>query len=287
MDYLVIKVKSGDAPGLEEELASYEIDGVEILNPQDRMYYDSAWEEDEAPGRQLGDEAVFKIYAQRATLEELTEHFSQFILQHHYEKSEEKDWNALWAQQFKGIKAGKIFVRPPWVDKIEDYTDIIIEPGMAFGTGSHETTILSLIALADYLKPEDSVYDVGTGSGILAILAKKLGAAFVEGIEIDEKALENSRLNTKLNKVNISFSQGDLLKNCDKKSDLIVANILPPILKRMRMDAHRLLKPQGILLLSGILEKRVEEVLEEYGKGFSLIENRSLGQWHVLILQRQ
>lgn len=287
MDYLVIRVKSSQALVLEEELASYNIDGVEILNPQDRMYYESIWEEDEAPGIPLGKEALFKIYGDKNTLQEIIQHFSGLILQHHYESSEEKDWNELWALQFTGIQAGNIFVRPPWIDKKEGYIDIIIEPGMAFGTGSHETTILSLVALSDYLKPQAYVYDVGTGSGILAILAKKLGAQFVQGIEIDEKALENARLNAQLNQVDIFFSQGDLLKNCDKKADLIVANILPPILKRMKEDAYHLLKAGGILLLSGILGKRVEEIMEVYDEGFLLKENRSLDQWHVLILEKK
>lgn len=287
MDHLVIKVSSTQALLLEEELATYQIDGVEILNPQDRMYYESSWEEDEAPGIPLGEEAIFKIYADKNTLEEIIQHFSSLILQHHFETSQEKDWNKLWALQFKGIEAGNIFVRPPWIDKKKGYIDIIIEPGMAFGTGSHETTILSLMALSDYLKPQAYVYDVGTGSGILAILAKKLGALFVQGIEIDEKALENARLNAGLNEVDIFFSQGDLLKSCEKKADLIVANILPPILKRMKEEAYTLLKPRGILILSGILEKRVEEIMEIYGDGFLLKENRSMGQWHVLILEKK
>ncbi|HZK09600.1 MAG TPA: 50S ribosomal protein L11 methyltransferase, partial [Clostridia bacterium] len=286
LEYLIIKVKSKNAEKLEEELSFYKIDGLEILNPQDRMYYESSWQEDEAPDQPLGEEAVLKIYGEKKELQNIVHSYRDIILLHSYEKNEDKDWNALWALQFKGIKQGDIFVRPPWIDKKENYIDLIIEPGMGFGTGSHETTLLSLGALRDYLKPKAYVYDVGTGSGILAILAKKLEASFVHAIEIDEMALKNARVNAELNNLDIYFSQGDLLSNCQYRADLIVANILPPILKRMKDDAYNLLNPGGILLLSGILDKRVEEVLEVYGRDFILKENRSMGQWHVLILEK-
>lgn len=287
MEHLVIRVASSDAPRLEEEVAAFEIGGVEILNPQDSMYYESTWEEDEAPNKPEGRDAVLKIYGEKVVLDQLRDHFSEIILQARYEKSEEKDWNALWAQQFTGIEAGNIFVRPPWIDKKENFIDLVIEPGMAFGTGSHETTLLSLRALADYMKAGFCVYDVGTGSGILAILAKVMGAADVYGIEIDAKALENARLNARLNGVAPHFSQGDLLRGCTKKADLIVANILPPVLKRMKEDAYALLKDKGILLLSGILDIRVQEIMDVYGDSFTLIDNRSMGQWHVLILEKR
>lgn len=287
MEYLIIKVKASYAASLEESLSFFDLDGIEIVNPQDSMYYNADWDEDEAPDLDGGDEALFKIYGKKDELLRLIEEYRNLILGYDFEEVVEKDWNQLWAQQFMGIEKGKLFIRPPWIDKKEGKLDVIIEPGMAFGTGSHETTLLCLGALLDYVKPGDSLYDVGTGSGILAVVAKILGAGFVKGIEIDEGALKNARLNASLNKQEILFSQGDLLKGNDRKAHIIVANILPSILVNLKEDAQRLLLDSGILILSGILDKRVEELLDFYSDAFSLRENKSMGQWHVLVLEKK
>lgn len=287
MKYLVISINPQHAHKLEEELALFDIEGMEILNPQDSIYYQSLWDEDEAPNVELGSEAIFKIFGSIGELEKIVENYRDFILKWDFEELIEKDWNEIWASQFKGIEVAGIFVRPPWLEAKEGLMDVIIEPGMAFGTGSHETTLLCLEGLLDVIKEGVTVYDVGTGSGILAIVAKLKGAGYVRGIEIDEKALDNARLNRELNKVDVEFSQGNLLRGLDKKADIIVANILPTILKKMKKDASKLLVEGGHLILSGILDKRVEEVLSDYSQDFKLVDNRSMGQWHVLILERQ
>lgn len=287
MEYLVIKVKSQEARRLEEELALFELDGLEILNPQDSMYYRSSWDVDEAPPAQEGDEAILKIYGDKKELARLEEHYKDLILEVAYEEVEKKDWNELWAQQFTGIELEGVFVRPPWLDKKEGLLDVIIEPGMAFGTGSHETTLLCLGGLIDYMKKGYRVIDVGTGSGILAIVAKLMGASYALGTEIDESALKNALLNKELNKVEVDFKEGDLLKGIDQKANIIVANILPTILKDMKEDAYRLLEDQGILMLSGILDKRVDDLVEFYSDSFKLLDNRSMGLWHLLIMERR
>ena len=287
MKYLVISTKSQHAQRLEEELALFDIEGVEILNPQDSIYYQSLWDEDEAPSVELGNEAIFKIFGSKEELDRIVENYKELILKWDFEELIEKDWNEIWASQFKGIEVAGLFVRPPWLEARAGLMDVIIEPGMAFGTGSHETTILCIGALLDFLKEGATVYDVGTGSGILAIVAMLQGAGYVKGIEIDEMALENARLNRELNSVDVDFSQGDLLKGLDRKADLIVANILPTILKNMKEDALELLVEGGHLILSGILDKRVDEVLDDYSQGLKLVDNRSMGQWHVLILEKQ
>ncbi len=287
MRYLIIKVKIANAMDLEENLASFDLEGIEILNPQDSMYYQSSWDVDEAPDRKEGDEAIFKIYGDMQELQRVVDRYEKIIINHVFEEIVEKDWNELWAQQFQGIDLGQVFIRPPWIDRKEGRLDVIIDPGMAFGTGSHETTMLCLGALMDYLKAGDDLYDVGTGSGILAILAKILGAGYVKAIEIDEGALANARHNASLNNVDIDFSQADLLKDSYRKADIVVANILPNVLRAMKEDAKKLLVDSGTLILSGILEKRVDELVEFYSDYFELRENRQMGQWHVLILVKK
>lgn len=287
MKRLIIEIEPKRAKQVEEVLALYEIEGMEILNPLEDSYDDPLWQEDEAPVAPKGDLAIFKIYAEEDVFQRIIQEQKELVLQHRIEEVVEQDWNQLWAQQFPGIETSKVFIRPPWVEKKEDKVDLIIEPGMAFGTGSHETTLLCIEVLEDYLQAEDVVIDVGTGSGILAILSKKLGASNVYARELDEKALENANVNARLNDTEIDFSHGDLLQGMEVSANLIVANILPPILVRMVEDAARLLVDEGILILSGILDKRVDELLLAYGNAFDLVEKRSQGEWVVLVLRKQ
>lgn len=287
MKRLIIEIEPKRAKQVEEVLALYEIEGMEIHNPEEEIYDDPLWEEDEAPTPPEGDLAIFKIYAEEKVFRQILEEQKDLYLQSHLEEIIEEDWNKLWAEQFPGIETTRLFIRPPWVEKKEDKVDLVIEPGMAFGTGSHETTLLCIEVLEDYLKERDVVIDVGTGSGILAILSKKLGAFNVYARELDEKALENAKVNARLNDAEIDFSHGDLLRGMEVKANLIVANILPPILVRMVEDAARLLVGEGILILSGILDKRVDELLLAYGNAFDLVEKRSQGEWVVLVLRKQ
>ena len=287
MNQLVLQVPLEDALILEERLALYDLDGLEIINPQDQLYTDPLWEEDEAPLPPKLDEAVIKVFESDDVFESILQHEQKLFSSFRYEEVIEKDWNDLWAKQFPGVETERIFIRPPWVERREDKIDLIIDPGMAFGTGSHETTLLCVKVLEEYLKQDDLVIDVGTGSGILAILSKKLGAKKVFARELDEKALENAKINAELNNTQILLSHGDLLQGFTEKVDLIVANILPPILVRMVDDAAKLLDQRKTLILSGILDKRAAELLESYGTHFELLERRSQGEWVVLVLRRK
>lgn len=287
MKQLVLQVPLEHALALEEQLALYDLEGLEIINPQDRLYTDPLWEEDEAPPPPKLDEAIIKVFASDDVFESILQHEQRLFSSFRHEEVIEKDWNDLWAKRFPGVETEKIFIRPPWVEGREDKIDLIIDPGMAFGTGSHETTLLCVEVLEDYLKEDDLVIDVGTGSGILAILSKKLGAKKVFARELDEKALENAKINAELNDTQVLFSHGDLLQGFTEKVDLIVGNILPVILVRMVEDAAKLLDEGKILILSGILDKRVAELLECYGGYFELLEQRSQGEWVVLVLRRK
>lgn len=287
MKTLILEVPFENAQQLEESLAFYEIEGVEIINPRDCSYNHLLWQEDEAPTPLERNDALFKIYAEERIFTAILKDLQHLYAQSRMDDIEDKDWNQLWADQFPGVEMKRVFIRPPWVEKKKDKLDLIIEPGMAFGTGSHETTLLCMEILEEYVQPGDDLIDVGTGSGILAILAKKLGAKNVYARELDETALENAILNAELNQTEIRFSHGDLLTGFEHHVQVMVANILPPILVRMVEDAARLLDGKGILILSGILEKRVPELLASYGRFFDLLEERVQGEWVVLVLKRK
>jgi ribosomal protein L11 methyltransferase len=182
----------------------------------------------------------------------------------------EQDWGENWKRFFKPFKVGSRFViKPPWSKTRLKKGQIAIDitPGMAFGTGTHATTKLCIQALEARLRKGFSVLDVGTGSGILSIVAAQLGAGKVWGLDIDSVALENARENVKRNRVSdiVKFRKGRI-GDIQKKFDVVVANIDFKNLKRMRWPLIRRLKDRGFLILSGILEGEGDMLCQHYLK---------------------
>lgn len=193
-----------------------------------------------------------------------------------YEPILEQNWMEAWKQHYRPLVIGKrLLIVPAW----EQPTDasrvaIRIEPGMAFGTGVHPTTQLCLQLLEDYVKPGDSVIDIGCGSAILAIAAMRLGAAQAVAVDIDEQALGNAKLNAELNQVEIEIGQGSVAEVLAgeyklRTANVVFANILAPVLVRL-LDAGmaQLMAPDGVLILSGVLDEQAESLaatIEKHG----------------------
>jgi ribosomal protein L11 methyltransferase len=197
-----------------------------------------------------------------------------------YSFQEEINWVDAWKQHYQPIEVGrKLIVVPAWLDsETEDRTAVKINPGMAFGTGTHPTTHLCLEMVEDYLQPE--VIDVGCGSGILSIAALKLGAKRALGVDIDPEALPSARENAVLNGVQdrLELGVGSLVEiragafSMDK-APLVLANILAPVLvKLLEEGLAEILAPGGILVMAGILEDQWRGVGEYAYKGISLQE---------------
>jgi len=181
----------------------------------------------------------------------------------------EQDWGENWKRLFKPVHVTSRFVvKPPW-SKIRlkgGQIPIDITPGMAFGTGTHATTILCIQALEERLQKKGlSILDVGTGSGILSIIAAKLGAKVVWGIDIDGVAVENARENVENNHVSdiVRIRKGSI-GHLQKKFDMIVANIDLKSLERLRIPLLRHSKKQGFLILSGILVEEKDRIRQHY-----------------------
>lgn len=206
----------------------------------------------------------------------------------------EQDWGENWKKFFKPHRVGSRFVvKPPWarVRLKKDEIPIEINPGMAFGTGTHATTQLCLKALEKRLKKRGlSVLDAGTGSGILSIAACRLGASEVWGIDIDRIAVKNARENVTHNEVSdrVRIRQGSI-GSISKKFDLVVANLDVKSLKRTRRALIRHLKKYGMLILSGVLEKEEERVRQYYnGTGLlEWIETDREGEWVCLTFKKR
>ncbi|MBQ7314605.1 MAG: 50S ribosomal protein L11 methyltransferase [Clostridia bacterium] len=209
-----------------------------------------------------------------------------------YEGMNEDDWAESWKQYYKPIPLGRVTVVPAWEDYEAKEGEVIVrmDPGMAFGTGTHETTRLVLLLLQDELKGGERVLDVGTGSGILSICASKLGAASCHAYDIDPVAVKVARDNAQADGCdNITVGVSDLLRDVDLSGgafDICVANIVADIILRMLPDIHRYLKPGAPLILSGIIEPRADEVREALrANGFRIDREQTENDW-VAILAR-
>lgn len=204
----------------------------------------------------------------------------------------EQDWADSWKQYYKPIKIGKRLVVVPMWEKYDAQNGEIIvkmDPGMAFGTGTHETTRLCATLLESYVDNNSVMLDVGTGSGILAICASKLGAKECYAYDIDPVAVRVARENVKDNDVsNIECEVSDLLKDVSpKKYDVITANIVADIIIRMLPDIGKFMHEKTVLVISGIIDERCEDVYASINKnGFKIIEEIHENGWCAISLMK-
>ncbi|MDP4550332.1 50S ribosomal protein L11 methyltransferase [Alkalihalobacillus macyae] len=205
----------------------------------------------------------------------------------------EEEWATAWKKYYKPVKISeRITITPTWEEYTPVNTDEIIielDPGMAFGTGTHPTTVLCVQALEKIIQPGQRVIDVGTGSGVLSIAAASLGADSVDALDLDEVAVKSARLNTKLNKVHskIQVSQNNLLDNIQEQYDVIVANLLSEIIIRFTDDVAKVLKPGGAFITSGIITAKKDEVKQSIiEQGLEIEETLQMEDWVAFIARK-
>lgn len=201
----------------------------------------------------------------------------------------EKDWAHAWKKYYKPKKVGeKIVIKPTWEDYEEEDGDLIIEldPGMAFGTGTHETTIMCIRELEKYVTEDVTVFDVGCGTGVLSVAAAKLGAKKVIGVDLDPVSVKVSNENIAINNVEnrIDIREGNLLDVIDQEADIIVANIIAEIIAKLSEDIPRFLKGNGIFISSGIILDKIPMVQEALiNQGLDIVETIELGEWACIV----
>ena len=209
--------------------------------------------------------------------------------------SDDSGWKDKWKENFKPVKVTeKIVVKPTWEEYDAKAGELVLEidPGMAFGTGTHETTSLCMKLLEKYLKekPDAKILDVGCGSGILAISGALLGCSDVLGIEIDPDAVRVAGENVELNGVSdrVKIRQGDLTKGIDYSADIAVANLMHNLVIELSPDAYRHLGEGGIYISSGILLEKKDVVAEAVvNAGFDIIEIPEDGEWCAIAARRK
>ncbi len=195
---------------------------------------------------------------------------------------DDSDWKDNWKQFYKPIVIDNLVVCPAWEQYETDKKLLKIDPGMAFGTGSHETTSLCLEFLQTVDLENSRVLDVGCGSGILSQAAVLLGAPFATGCDIDEAAVTCAKANASLNNLTdkTEYFAGDLLDNVDGKYEIVVANIVADIVMMLTSDISKVIKPDGIYISSGIISERAPEVIACIEKhGFEVLEIRERRGW--------
>ncbi len=207
----------------------------------------------------------------------------------------EEEWATAWKKYYNPVKISERFtIVPTWeIYSPVSSDELIIEldPGMAFGTGTHPTTVMCIQALERTVRPGDRVIDVGTGSGVLSIAAAMLDAEDVRAYDLDEVAVTQARLNTKLNKVHniVTVNQNNLLDGVEENSaNVIVANILAEVILRFTDDAAKVLKPGGSFIASGIIQPKKDQVKEALcTSGFEITETILMEDWVALIAKKR
>lgn len=209
-----------------------------------------------------------------------------------YEYAEE-DYQNSWKKYLYPEKVSEKFVvKPTWREYEPEENELVIEldPGRAFGTGSHPTTSLCLKIMEENIQPGNSVIDVGTGSGILMIAAEKLGATDIYGTDIDELAVEATKENLELNKISSDTAEvylGDLISVVkDKQFDVVVANILADVILLLLKDIFKVVKKDGLIIFSGIIEDKLPEIVKQVEeKGLEILEIKRDKEWRALLIK--
>ncbi|MBR0463278.1 MAG: 50S ribosomal protein L11 methyltransferase [Clostridia bacterium] len=207
-------------------------------------------------------------------------------------RQSDEDWAENWKSEYKPFRLGEHFViKPTWEDYDRQPGDRIIDidPGMAFGSGTHETTGLCTMLIEKYVRPGQSVCDVGTGTGILAMAAALMGAHPVKASDIDPMAVRVARENVALNGLDgvVEVAEGDLLSVVDEPFDCIVANIIADVIVAMARGAFDHLKPGGLFICSGIATERRAEVESALSRaGFDAPEVHTRGEWVAMAARR-
>lgn len=227
--------------------------------------------------------ARLKLKMLSEKLEELSE-TEEMIFTVYTNECDENEWKDEWKKYFHTTKiTDKIVIKPSWEDYTpsEGETVIKIDPGMAFGTGTHETTSLCIKMLEKYAQGKKNLLDIGCGSGILMIVGAKLGAEKVDGIDIDPAVESVAKENLEDNEIdNFSVVIGNLVDDTDKKYDIVVSNILADTLMALLDDIEKVLEPGALVIFSGILKTRKHEILEKTEKhNFEQIDEKEENGW--------
>lgn len=279
------------------------IEDPELINSYRRS---GNWDYCDIPEETDTETVVIKAYL--PVDDELDDKLKEFerrvdeLIAHHINKGkgqidwrevQEEDWATSWKNYFHPIAVGqRVVIKPSWEEYAQAPDEIVIEldPGMAFGTGTHHTTAMCIRCLEQVIQAGDIVFDVGTGSGILAVAAAKLGAAHVQAVDLDGVAVRVAQENIILNQVEtkITLAQGDLLTGVDGRANVIVANIIADVIIRLLPDVPARLADGGVFIGSGIIADRLGDVTEAImANGLVVDKIVEEGGWAAVVARKE
>lgn len=289
---------------ISEILFSHGAGGIEIMDPKDYQFQEKSptdWDfvEEEVLNKGNGtDVHIYTYFSEEKDFDKIISEVKDKILslrdigidigkgEFITEEVNENDWANNWKQYYKPFKVGeKIVVVPTWEDYdiSDDEIKVELDPGMAFGTGTHETTSMCIEIIEKHDISDKEIIDIGTGSGILAICAGKLGAKSVTATDLDEVAVSAAKSNIKLNNLEekISVYHGNLADDIDvSEADIVVSNIIAEIIMVLSEDIPKILKKDGIFIASGIIKDKRDQVLDKLKTdGFEILNVMERGEW--------
>lgn len=277
-----------DIPDPTKPHGIWEIIDPKLLDsmPEDVLVH--AWF---APDEKLNDH-LRALQGQMTELKALLPNFDLGTLQLDTFNVHDEDWSEVWKRFYKPFRAGKrLVVKPTWESYEAQPDDLVMEidPGMAFGSGTHETTGMCMELLEEALRPGDRVMDVGTGSGILAIGAAMLGAQEVLAVDIDPDAVKVAWENIAQNHLTgrIRAVQGNLLEGIDGVCEVCVANIIADIICLFAAPLNEHIVPGGLFICSGIIKEREQDVMNAlHAADYTVLEVRRKGEWVAMLCRR-
>jgi ribosomal protein L11 methyltransferase len=302
---LKIKTTSEATEAISNILIELGCEGVAVEDPNDPIFgegYEGDWDyfnREEMTFEYEG--ALIKTYVEDTGMAELIQSISARIEELStcgldyapgtIETTEifESDWANEWKKYYKPTKIGKyIVIKPSWEAYEAEQGELIIEidPGSAFGSGTHETTSMCIEQLDKRVKPETTVFDIGCGSGILAIAAAKLGANDVTAVDLDLAAIEASNENVLLNHVEnqVKVLHGNLMDVVNGKADIVVANIIADIICLLSETIHQFLHQDSVFIASGIINTKIPQVLATLeANQLEVIEVVEKGEWAAIV----
>lgn len=216
-------------------------------------------------------------------VEEFAKRLSKDVQTNLTKKSNE-DWINKYKNSVKPIEVGKFYIHPSWVEEKQNFTNITIDPALAFGSGHHESTNSCLLMIEEYVKNSNDVLDVGCGSGILSIASAKLGAN-VDSCDTDEQAVQSTKENARLNDCKLNDTWIGSIANINKNYDIIIANIIADVLIILEKDLKRNLKQGGILILSGILDKYEDKIMQNF-KNLEHLQTLAKNEWRTITFKK-
>ncbi len=301
---VTIITSSEAVEAVSEMLNSTGVSGVSILDPADMIYrrdHTTDWDYFDETIINTNNEVVVKGYYKKD--DKFYDNFEKIkigvnnLTEFGLDKGlgtvtmndvKEEDWENNWKQYYKPTKVGeKVVIKPIWEEYNKRSDEVIVEldPGMAFGTGTHETTRMCIKALERHVKAESTVFDIGTGSGILSIAAAKLGAKKVIGVDLDPVAVVSAKQNVSYNDLNnIEILYGDLMEVVKGKANIVIANIMADIIMFLTEGVKPFIVDGGYFISSGIILSKKDEVLDKLKScGFKIEEINIEGEWVCIV----